>query len=140
MKKEDVDKLTLQEACDYAIAKLVEQGCRCMEQNKFCKEAPSCSYGNDEGQHCAIGWLLDEEDPALMRFEANLYGLLRSESLQDKIPDVIKLNYEALEAFQQLHDARRLCNREEAFDKLDTYIDVKTNPNYQKWVDMGEGD
>ena len=40
-------------------AKLVEQG-------KPCFVAGRCAYGDEEGNHCAVGWLLPPDDDRLM--------------------------------------------------------------------------
>ena len=59
LEKEEVDKMTLQEAFDYAVQKIVEQGGRCIDNHM-------CVYGNTRGMHCAVGWLLDENERSLI--------------------------------------------------------------------------
>ena len=70
MKKQDVDNMTLQEAVDYAMFKIVEQGGRCRSLQGL------CAYGNAEGKHCAVGWLLDEDNQELMGFNGGVYNLV----------------------------------------------------------------
>lgn len=82
MKKEDVDKMSLQEACDFAVSKIVEQGERCVT---IYDGNISCSYGN-EGLHCLVGWLLDKENSELMNFR----GELVDEDFKNLLPELIR--------------------------------------------------
>ena len=64
---------TVQEACDYAVEKMVAQQGRCMREGKDGDE--TCAYGDGKGNHCAIGWLLDHDDPDLMKYEGSVVCL-----------------------------------------------------------------
>jgi hypothetical protein len=59
MNIQEVDAMTVQQAIDYSLDKLVKQGERCYNGN-------DCMYGDEEGNHCAIGWLLDADNKSLM--------------------------------------------------------------------------
>jgi hypothetical protein len=130
MKKENVDKMTLQQAMDYSINKLVEQGHRCLIKNE-------CSYGDGAGSHCAVGWLLDEDNEELMNISGGL-GLLTN-NYGDLLPKLILKNQSAFREFQNFHDFETHQSRSNHLQELEGYgIDVKTNPNWNKWLTMGK--
>ena len=129
MKKEDVDKMTLQEACDYAVTKIVQQGGQCLGKNN------SCAYGNNNGRHCAIGWLLDENNDDLMRHEKSIYDLY--EIHYSKIPKLICDSLYIFRYLQSFHDSLFQTERRIYLSRLSTLIDTTTNPCYQQWVEMG---
>jgi len=135
VKKEDVDKMTLQEAMDYAIDKIVEQGGRCMSRSD------RCAYGNDKGQHCAVGWLLDEENEELMSYKGGVVELLGM--FEGHVPELIEIEHRAFEDFQNLHDAEREDGEPGRADfcnilRKEHGIDTTTNPSWGIWVGMGQ--
>jgi hypothetical protein len=132
MKKEDVDKMTLQEAMDYSINKLVEQGGQCTLRG-----SGGCAYGNSKGQHCAIGWLLDEDNKGLMQADGSSDKMIRD--YYPYIPDLIKKNRDLFFYFQIFHDEDEKNCRSDKLNEMakDYGIDVETNPNWNKWVEMG---
>jgi len=134
MLKEDVDKMTLQEACDYSVNAIVKQGERCMQP---ADGGETCAYGDGAGKHCAIGWLLDETDAELMESEMVITDLLH---WCYELPNVVVSNEEAMVELQRFHDSALQENRESIRQELAQHIDTETNPSYQKWVDMGDGD
>lgn len=134
MKKELVDKMSVQEAVEYAVTKIVEQGGQCI--NQF----DSCIYGDDKGNHCAVGWLLDEENYSLMSFGGSLVSMTKK-GFGDCIPELVLDNIELFYRLQAFHDnelkfyrAKYLKSLEEDFN-----IDI-SNPVFQQWVDMGNPD
>jgi hypothetical protein len=130
MKKEDVDKMTLQQAMDYSINKLVEQGVQCMDYG-------GCYYGDDEGRHCAVGWLLDEDNEELMDSFGTLDETIKNHP--ESIPSLLDKHSEAFETLQELHDSDRTADRKIILkDMTEKYgIDIETNPNWNKWVLLG---
>jgi hypothetical protein len=108
MKKEDVDKMTLREAIDYTMAKIIGQGKSC-RAHPIDPENPnmtlSCVYGDGKGNHCAIGWLLDEDDEKAMNFRGTLKSLLEREDEQDKYPKLLHDNVEVFSMLQKIHDS-----------------------------------
>ena len=133
MKKEDVDNMSLQEAMDYAINKIVEQGGRCMGRSD------RCAYGNDEGHHCAVGWLLDEDSEELMSYKGGVGELLGM--FEEDVPELICTEHRAFEDFQNLHDSEFKDGESGRVDFLTILrrehgIDVTTNPNWHRWVEM----
>ena len=127
MKTFDVNNCTLQEACDYVVTRLVEQGDRCMKED-------NCVYGDGNGNHCAVGWLLDHSDNDLMGRTVTIYGLV--EFYRDKVPMIIKRNIEVFELLQSFHDSMQKHQRILILQRLKEHIDV-SNPVYSKWVDLG---
>lgn len=130
MKKEDLDKMSLQEACDYAVLKIVEQGRRCLENG-----LGMCRYSNDSGEHCAVGWLLDHEDEELMSAMCGVEDLINHS--QNKAPELIQDNVKVFELLRWFHDTITKANRQRNLDDLSKHIDT-TPPQYHQWVDMGK--
>ena len=137
MKLETANQMTMQQLCDYSIQKLVEQGERCgFAKNSTIKGDFVCVYGLDK-MHCGIGWMLDEEDNALM----NLLGGVKRLIIQfpESVPAAIKDNRGCAVEFQFFHDAPSERAREKCLRRLQKKYSLDTsNPAYQQWVCMGE--
>jgi len=136
MKKEDVDARSLQENLDYVIDNLVKQGERCIQG-----KGTGCVYGNGIGQHCAVGWLLDEDNKLLMEFMGGVSALLSTwGNLTEYIPNTLKTNCILFVTLQSFHDSAMKSRRKSHLKYLITgYPKLSfTNPNWQKWVEMGE--
>ena len=87
---------TLPEVANEVLGKLVEQGKRCIN------DEGSCLYG--EGQtHCAIGWLLPEDNAELMEFTGGVHRLVGKDLGPNQ--KFIESNREALGELQTVHDA-----------------------------------
>lgn len=127
MKKEDVDKMSLQEACDYAVSKIVEQGGRCLNA------IGGCVYSDGEGNHCGVGWLLDEENEVLMNRGVTAKAL--AQKYPTLIPNLIKENLPVMAILQSFHD-RPKGYRKTCLKNLSNHIDT-SKPQYQKWLEMG---
>ena len=93
----DINNCTLQEAMDYAVQRMVEQGGRCGkdEHGHF-----RCLYGDGNGRHCGVGWLLPEDDAALMKATMGIQGLVIAK--RDRLPKLVVENVEAMAALQGL--------------------------------------
>lgn len=125
MKPEDLNKLSLDEACQYAVKKIVEQGGRCLGNT-------GCAYGDRQGNHCAVGWLLDETDQGLMGYPGgigDLFGL---------VPALIRNNMRAFQRLQAFHDSKEANWRVHYCRALQDEYDIDTSgPHWQQWIDMG---
>ena len=128
MKKQDVDKMTVQEAVDFAVKKIVEQGGRCVDNG-------SCLYGYED-KHCAVGWLLDEEDDELMEAGGGVIDM--SDGYADTIPDLITDNLDVFIQLQGFHDYRSKDNRVVRLDSLNSLGIDTSGEHFQQWTDMGE--
>ncbi|MBF84500.1 MAG: hypothetical protein CL489_08505 [Acidobacteria bacterium] len=130
MKKEQVDEMSLSEAVNYALSKIIEQG-------KPCKNNGYCAYGYD-GNHCAIGWLLDEDDDALMGYNGSLNYLIIDYG--DKVPDLIKDNTCIFEPLQKIHDV----SNKEIFNtklyELNAYAVDIDQDLLDKWIAIKENE
>lgn len=121
---------SVQEACDYAVLKIVEQGGQCHNGMQH------CMYGNEEGQHCAIGWLLDPDNENLMDFDGGIVEL--ADETEELIPNIIKNNLYVFGVLQDFHDGESICGRKMALEQLHNYYNIDiSKPQYQQWVDMG---
>jgi len=136
MKLDQANAMTLQEQLDYAVNKIVEQGKRCMPTHSG---SGLCAYGNDEDEHCAIGWLLDENNGELMGYRGSVSMLIYS--FDDDVPYNMKTDTEIFATFQNFHDNQ--FSNDRCFMKNALHnkgIDVYSNENWQRWIDMGEGE
>jgi hypothetical protein len=134
MNIEDANKMTVQEACDFAVSNIVVQGKRCVRN----ANRHTCMYGNASGNHCSIGWLLDETNKELMDIEAPLHDLLKVH--KNLIPKVIINNVYTFELLQGFHDATSTKERAGHLMELEQTGSVDTSaPHWAKWVDIGEG-
>ena len=122
---------TAQEACDYSVQKLVEQGGRCYDVVNT-----MCMHGDGQGNHCAIGWLLDPNNKELMGYTSTIRILV--DDFQDEIPQIIKDNVKLFGTLQDFHDEDYSIIREMCRDGLrDNYKIDTSAPHWQQWVDMG---
>lgn len=125
----DINTATVQEVCDYAVAKIVEQGGRCYNE-----DGDFCMYSDNKGKHCAVGWLLPEDDE-LMDFEGGVYTLVGD--YPDKVPTLIANNIDAFGVLQSLHDADLSRFRKRNIEDLQQEGVDTSAPQYQQWVEMG---
>lgn len=135
MKPEQVDAMSLQQAMDFAVKKIVEQGKRCTDADD-----DGCVYGDSAGNHCAVGWLLDENNPELMGYAGGVEGLCTlAHSHKQQIPDLLFNNAGAFETLQGFHDVVNKTRRVDYMNLLkDTYgIDI-SGAHWQQWVELGE--
>jgi hypothetical protein len=128
MNMNEVDAMTVQQAIEYALDNLVMQGARCMG-------AGDCSYGDKQGNHCAIGWLLDANNRELMRYKGAVNDIMVDFS--SHVPLLIKDNLDTFLTFQGFHDAISLQEREHNRGYLESAGIDTSHPNFQKWIDLG---
>jgi hypothetical protein len=127
MNMQEVDAMTVQQAIEYSLDKLVKQGKRCVNGN-------DCMYGDEEGNHCAIGWLLDADNKSLM---CNGGAITDLDDVR-AVPKLIRDNIETFLFFQQFHDSFYTKHRGMYKGNLkDSGIDT-SHPNFQAWIDLGE--
>jgi len=91
------DKTPL-EVVTEVFSQLVKQGGQCTDGN-------SCIYGDEKGRHCAIGWLLPNDDK-LMGFDGDLGDLLSEEFDLGVNNDFIQENCDLLDITQKVHDTK----------------------------------
>lgn len=125
----DINTATVQEACDYAVAKIVEQGGRCYDKYTEC-----CLYG-DRDKHCAIGWLLPHDDKELMQYDDGVGNLVFN--YPEKVPSLIVDNIDVFRVLQELHDTKFSNSRNEHIEQLQQKGIDTSAPQYQQWVEMG---
>lgn len=90
---------TLQEVSDEIAAALIAQGKRCMSIEG------RCAYGDNQGNHCAVGWLLPPERDDLMAYIGGVPTLV--DTFEDLGPndEFIREHVELLSHIQDAHDA-----------------------------------
>lgn len=133
MKVESLNKMGLQEIVDYAVKKIVEQGGRCLNG------LGNCAYGDYEGNHCAVGWLLDEDNNSHMCATGGVGNLINAHEHDPYFPRVFKENKYLFQELQRFHDAKFICKRILARGSLAKYDIDTSGKHFQQWVNMGEG-
>jgi hypothetical protein len=123
--------MNIQEACEFAVTKIVAQGGRCIIGNEadYCC---ACAYANGD-RHCAVGWLFVGNYEHLMDSNMSLRTLVTRGELDSFFIE----NVETLSLLQSFHDASLKHERERFLKFLSDKIDV-SNPVFQKWVEMVE--
>jgi hypothetical protein len=119
---------TLQEAFDFAVTKIVEQGDQCLDYDG------ACAYTRKD-KHCAVGWLLPDNNE-MGEFEGDVEDLVKR--FKEDVPAIVRKNREAFSVLQQFHDtagnSKRRCLRR----KIEEDYDVDTSgAHWEKWVKMG---
>jgi len=117
---------TAQEYCDYAVQKIVQQGYRCVDGYD------RCVYADENGNHCAVGWLLDEDSP-LMKHLGSVMGL----KIRNHLPSHLVPFAETLQVLQRFHDSAFKCIRVEDMQELNGLGIDTSGEHWQKWVEMG---
>jgi len=84
--------------------KLIAQGGQCIDGD-------DCAYGDDEGNHCAVGWLLPESNGHLMMSNKDIHGIIKVYDDLGPNDKFIRANGDLLDAVQTLHDASKLSAR-----------------------------
>ena len=124
---------TAQEACDYSVQKLVEQGEQCYD---VVNSTSTCMHGDGQGNHCAIGWFLDPDNEDFMNYYGGVQGVV--DDFQDEIPQIIKDNLDLFSELQSFHDEGYSIIRENYRNRLRDDHNIDTSAaHWQQWVDMG---
>jgi hypothetical protein len=125
---------SLQEAADYVVTKIVEQGGQSKKPN-----SEECMYFGPDDRRCAIGWLLDDDiDPQIKNYWGGLSSLLQDYDLQSL--EFLREETDFFATLQEFHDACIQKHRVYFAERLhDDYgIDTVTNLNWNKWIKMGK--
>ena len=124
---------TAQEACDYSVKQIVAQGGQCYD---VVNTTSTCMHGDGQGNHCAIGWLLDPDNKELMNYDLGVQDVV--EDFPDDVPQIIKDNLDMFAVLQDFHDEGYSIVREMCRNRLrDNYKIDTSGDHWQQWVDMG---
>lgn len=124
---ESLNEMTIQQACDYAVLKIVEQGEQALDDQ-------GCCYATEDGKHCALGWLLDENNDKYMKTAGTIDVLL--DNFKD-LPEFFREHQHVLRALQRFHDACAMKNRMSNVQSVRGHGIDTTAPQWQQWVEMG---
>lgn len=139
MNKPDFNTCTLQEAADYCVFKIVEQGGACfspeLSQCVYTRESP---YEEGVTWHCVVGWALPE-DPAFEFCEEGVCHVV--ENYPELTPAVISNNLQAWRLLQMFHDTAANCkayknerDRERPLLERIQIFGIDTSaPHWAKW-------
>lgn len=131
MKPAQVDQMSMQEAMDFAMKKIVEQGGQCSIMD-------TCAYGKGD-MHCAIGWLLDEDDKRLMDFQGGFPSLVDYAGDEGiELPELLLDNQQAFDRLQDVHDQADSTSFHAMKDlERDYDIDI-SGPHWAEWLTILE--
>lgn len=118
---------TLSQVCKEIGEALVKQGSRCMTGT----DSGSCAYGDGQGNHCAIGHLLPEDNWGLMGFEGGLVSLMGNENLGPN-GEFIREHSDVLTSIQSVHDRSGIRGIQRAVGTLP----VDLRPLFDAWVSL----
>lgn len=130
MKPEQLEKMTIQEACDYAVKQIVTQGGQCRNGDNS-----DCAYSDGQGNHCVIGWLMDESNQDMMGYIGEVDDFI--DCFEEELPPMILDNQNVLQCLQSFHDIQVLGIREELKGNLTELGIDTTGEHWQQWVEMG---
>ena len=128
------------EVTDEIFQKLNEQVHRSIRLRNGSKSCAyeSCAYGNAEVQHCAIGWLLPEDDDKLMHFTGSATDLLKDFDDLGENHEFIANNIDLLVRLQCLHDSAPF-HREGSWQRLHALApEIALLPSVLDWVGSQE--
>lgn len=114
---------TVQEVLDEIAQALIKQGKQCIDDK-------DCIYGDSEGNHCAVGWLLPENDDYLMSFRGTINTMIRTKHSLGENQDFLFENNNLLYEIQQLHDSESKLLRNYSLNE----IKKKFNFNMDAWI------
>ena len=124
---------TVQEACDYAVKKIVEQGRQCNTASG------ACVYGKAgvDNLHCAVGWLLP-----LDSYESLMSYLGSADDVVIKLDNdnivLNRVNSSVFGTLQEFHDNKGRWERQRSIEELNELDNIDTSaPHWQQWLDMG---
>jgi len=125
---------TLNQVCEEIFQLLNKQGKRCVNES-------GCVYGNDEGHHCAVGFLLPEDDKKLMNFSGSLNQLINHSGIGDLGINgkFIEKYFTELTLLQSVHDCVTKEYRISARDELADRFRIK-NEYMDQWVEKEKWD
>lgn len=133
----NISSATVQEACDYAVKRLVEQKGQCVVsiQTDLGTYRNFCSFGDGKGNHCAIGWL-EPDNESLMGCSGGLMEACEGDFIESEL---IKANMEEFIALQNFHDEHPGQPRRRIMEIMEEKYSIDTSgKHWQDWVDMGE--
>ena len=124
----------IEEVAEEMFSLLVKQGGRCL--NKWGK----CSYGDGNGNHCAVGWLFPKGDIRLMEAGDTIESLGEEEDLGPN-GEFIKEHLEDLLTLQVIHDLDSkppILGRSYKEKQLEHLEDLSFSPTPSifKWIDQ----
>ena len=124
---------TIHQVADEIFKTLVKQGKQCMTPT-----GKGCSHGDDEGNHCAIGWLLPEDDPLLMNFEEGVSDLVQSGFHLGPNDKFIRDNKDDMDILQYIHDSVDSESYPDIINNL-RCLSFKAPESITKWIEQQKG-
>jgi hypothetical protein len=120
----DTTGKTLQQVSNEIAGRLIKQGKKCTANDDN-----SCVYGDGEGNHCGIGWLLDSTSKEVMSFVGNITSLLTDHDHLGINDAFLREHQSILGDIQLLHDMPRDLHARANLDSLN--LDA-----WQPWFDL----
>ena len=131
--------ITIQESCDYAVSKIVEQGGRCVDKYG------DCDYVNAlRTKHCGVGWVLELQGVStatLCRLGGGVDDLLHVPMYRKLLPEkalqYLEEHTRILQLLQGFHDAT-YAQRKRVHDELVKHGIDTSGPDWQTMLAWGD--
>lgn len=138
MKIEVANSMTVADLCEYAVKKMVAQGKQCtIKVDPDDGTTNVCVYGDGQGNHCALGWLLDEENEALMNYRGGVHALWQD--MPEFVPTPVAENKDLFATLQNLHDTGDMKYLKELREAHRVLVDVEEADTWVEITPKGEG-
>ena len=122
-------EMTVQEACDYSVRKIVAQGGQALNASK------GCIYKSNEGKRCAIGWLMNDTNPEAFIFSGGLHVM--GDRYPETLPAVVLDNVAIFRLLQYFHDSPARSVRIATKLKLNVAGVDTSAEHWREWLTMG---
>lgn len=129
MKKSEADKKTTKQLLRYVVTNLIKQEKQCIKDN-------GCAYGDGQGNHCGVGWILDETNEELMNFRGSAKTLVERKNFKGKLPKTLTKDTLIWRYVQSIHDATSAKN-EVLASARDLYPEAFKSPLWTKYAERG---
>ena len=127
------DGKTLEQVVVEIIQAITNQGGQCLKEGS----STNCVYGNSEGRHCGIGWLLPADNDELMKDSGSVTTLANIYNKGELGPNdqFIRENVVLLQLMQVVHDRNTLRNLQVSVNKICQECDL-TKSIFTPWVEL----
>ena len=128
---------SVQQVLDELAVTLIKQGRRCLKNTGHLTNGEVCVYGDNNGNHCGIGWLLPCDRLDLMLYMGSLSTLLDENIDLGPNDSFIRKNKSLLSLIQSLHDLKSYIYRRITSEKISSNFGINMS-SWTRWIELGE--
>ena len=109
-----------------------------LKQNAKCMDHAICAYSNEKGQHCAVGFLLPEDDSNCMDYAGPIDELSDDPTIDLGVNSLfIEDHVNELMHLQKIHDHAGSPQVETYFTELNQeFPEIAALESIQQWIDV----